>query len=58
LTDPEWAEDWEQVSYECDEFNDALQEALWYSDSLIIQSPSELREKIIESLERVAKSHG
>jgi len=49
---------WDEISYQSESNAAALQEALWYCDSLIIEQPLELRSLVVESLENVAKSHG
>jgi proteasome accessory factor B len=51
-------EEWDQISYQSESNSAALQEALWYCDSLIIEQPEELRSLVVESLEKVARSHG
>ena len=51
-------EEWDQISYQSESNSAALKEALWYCDSLIIEQPEELRSLVVESLEKVARSHG
>jgi proteasome accessory factor B len=51
-------EEWDEISYRSESNASALQEALWYCDSLIIEQPEELRSLVVASLEKVAKSHG
>jgi predicted DNA-binding transcriptional regulator YafY len=51
-------EEWDEISYQSESSAAALQEALWYCDSLIIEQPEELRSLVVASLEKVGKSHG
>jgi predicted DNA-binding transcriptional regulator YafY len=51
-------EEWDEISYQSESSSAALQEALWYCDSLIIEQPEALRSLVVASLEKVAKSHG
>ena len=51
-------EEWDEISYRSESNAAALKEALWYCDSLIVEQPEELRSLVLESLEKVAKSHG
>jgi predicted DNA-binding transcriptional regulator YafY len=51
-------EEWDEISYGSESSAAALKEALWYCDSLIIEQPEELRSLVVESLEKVARSHG
>ena len=51
-------EEWDEISYQSESSVAALQEALWYCDSLIIEQPEEFRSLVVASLEKVAKSHG
>jgi predicted DNA-binding transcriptional regulator YafY len=58
LTDSDLSQDWEKVTYSAENIDSALREALWYSDSLIVQSPEDLRQGVIDSLKRVVANHG
>jgi proteasome accessory factor B len=58
LSDSELSQDWERITYSAENLEGALREALWYSDSLIVQSPENLRQGVIESLTQVVAHHG
>lgn len=46
--------DWDLICFESDSVEDAVEEALWFCDSLIITEPAEVRNRVIASLKRVA----
>jgi proteasome accessory factor B len=58
LADSDLSQDWERVTYSSESFESALREALWYCDSLIVQSPEELTQGVIDSLKQVVANHG
>lgn len=58
VDDLELRDEWERIIYTCDDLDAALREALWYSDSLVIEEPLELRNRIIASLKKVVSNHG
>lgn len=51
-------EEWDEIIYRSDSFESALRDALWYCDSLIVEKPAELKTLVIQSLEKLVKSHG
>jgi predicted DNA-binding transcriptional regulator YafY len=58
LADSDLSQDWERVTYSAENLESALREALWYSDSLIVQSPENVRQAVIDSLMQVVANHG
>lgn len=50
-------EEWDRVSYNSESTETALREALWYSDCLVVEQPSDIRDAVIESLTRVVALH-
>lgn len=58
LADSDLSQDWERVTYSAENLESALREALWYSDSLIVQSPEDVRRGVIDSLMNVVANHG
>jgi proteasome accessory factor B len=56
--DPDVALDWDRITFYSDDLETALYEALWHADCLVIESPLELKERVINSLQEVVEKHG
>jgi predicted DNA-binding transcriptional regulator YafY len=50
-------DEWDLVCYPSDSRDEAVKEALWYSDLLIIESPKDFREAVVEALTKVVQVH-
>lgn len=50
-------DEWDLVTYPSDSRDEAVKEALWYSDLLIIESPKDFREAVVEALTKVVQAH-
>jgi proteasome accessory factor B len=49
---------WDVIQYQAESNEQAVKEALWFSDVLVIQSPKDLRSQVVSALEKVATNHG
>lgn len=58
VEDEKWSTEWDLVHYQADSLDSATYEALWFSDVLVIHTPSELRERVIAGLGRARVNHG
>lgn len=58
VKDEKWSTEWDFVHYQADTLDSATHEALWFSDVLVILSPSDLRERVITGLRRAQVNHG
>lgn len=50
--------DWDLVRYQAEDLNTAAKEALWFSDVLVVRSPTALRDLVISGLKEVMRNHG
>jgi hypothetical protein len=50
-------DEWDRISYDSDSLDEAVREALWFSELLVIESPIEAKLAVISSLEKVVANH-
>lgn len=50
-------DEWDRISYDSYSLDEAVREALWFSELLVIESPIEAKLAVISSLEKVIANH-
>ena len=50
-------DEWDRISYDSYSLDEAVREALWFSELLVIESPIEAKLAVISSLEKVVANH-
>lgn len=58
MPDDDLASDWDLVRYQAEDLVAAAKEALWFSDVMVVRSPTALRDLVIRGLQEVMRNHG